>query len=260
MDKFIGETGLTYLWSKIKAVFATKQDVSNKQDALVSGTNIKTINNTSLLGSGNIAVLDEAAFIYTIDASSVVDYGVDTTVSDTQAYIDIHDAIEDGKAVYIKWDDGWGDFYPILPLTSELGYGNYPYDFTISIVMNGNAVSFDAKIGSNNVVLRMEYTSLNSTPVVSHGTSDTTYSVIPNTLHIWSTVASLTLTLATPTDATIVNEYMIEFKSGSTATTLSLPATVKWAESCGILLVEANKTYQISIVNNIGLWTSISNS
>lgn len=96
--------------------------------------------------------------------------------------------------------------------------------------------------------------------VVNHGTSDTTYSVTPNTLHIWGTVASLTLTLATPTDNTIVNEYMIEFTSGTTATTLSLPSSVEWAESCGALSVEANKTYQISIVNNIGLWASISNS
>jgi len=32
------------------------QDVSNKQDTLVSGTNIKTINNTSILGSGNIDI------------------------------------------------------------------------------------------------------------------------------------------------------------------------------------------------------------
>ena len=96
--------------------------------------------------------------------------------------------------------------------------------------------------------------------VVSHGTSDTTFAVTPNVLHIWGTVASLTLTLATPTDATIVNEYMIEFTSGSTATTLSLPSSVEWAESCGSLSVEASKTYQISIVNNIGLWASISNS
>jgi hypothetical protein len=29
--------------------------VDDKQDTLVSGTNIKTINNTSLLGSGNVA-------------------------------------------------------------------------------------------------------------------------------------------------------------------------------------------------------------
>lgn len=95
---------------------------------------------------------------------------------------------------------------------------------------------------------------------VNHGTSDTTYSVTPNVLHFWGTVTSLTLTLATPTDATIVNEYMIEFTSGSTATTLSLPSSVEWAESCGSLSVEASKTYQISIVNNIGLWASIANS
>lgn len=93
--------------------------------------------------------------------------------------------------------------------------------------------------------------------VTNHGTSDTTYSVTPNTLHIWGTVASLSLTLATPTDTTIVNEYMIEFVSGSTATTLSLPSSVEWAESCGALSVEASKTYQISIVNNIGIWIAV---
>lgn len=98
------------------------------------------------------------------------------------------------------------------------------------------------------------------TPVVNHGTSDTTYTLPPNELHIWGTVASLAITLGTPTDNTIVNEYMIEFTSGSTATTLSLPSSVEWAESCGALSVEASKTYQISIVNNIGLWTAIANS
>lgn len=34
----------------------TIPDVSNKQDTLVSGTNIKTINGNSLLGSGNIVI------------------------------------------------------------------------------------------------------------------------------------------------------------------------------------------------------------
>jgi len=36
--------------------YATTSDLSNKQDTLVSGTNIKTINNNSLLGSGNIDI------------------------------------------------------------------------------------------------------------------------------------------------------------------------------------------------------------
>lgn len=108
------------------------------------------------------------------------------------------------------------------------------------------------------------YTALTSkadkTAIMNHGTSDTTYSVTPNIMHIWGTVPSLAITLGTPTDATIVNEYMIQFESGSTATTLSLPSSVEWAESCGSLSVETNKTYQISIVNNIGLWASIANS
>lgn len=35
---------------------AKASDVSTKQDTLVSGENIKTINNQSLLGSGNIEI------------------------------------------------------------------------------------------------------------------------------------------------------------------------------------------------------------
>lgn len=49
------------------------QDLSGKQDKLVSGTNIKTINSTSLLGSGNVAVAP------TSHASSATTYGLGTT-------------------------------------------------------------------------------------------------------------------------------------------------------------------------------------
>lgn len=38
------------------SVVATQQDLSEKQDTLVSGTNIKTINNESILGSGDIQI------------------------------------------------------------------------------------------------------------------------------------------------------------------------------------------------------------
>lgn len=48
--KFVDETAVAELISK------TKQLVAGKQDTLVSGTNLKTINNTSLLGSGNISI------------------------------------------------------------------------------------------------------------------------------------------------------------------------------------------------------------
>lgn len=38
------------------STFATKTELNTKQDALVSGTNIKTINNQSILGEGNIEI------------------------------------------------------------------------------------------------------------------------------------------------------------------------------------------------------------
>lgn len=50
MGKYLDSTGLSHLIEKIKSL------VSSKQDTLVSGTNIKTVNNESLLGSGNISI------------------------------------------------------------------------------------------------------------------------------------------------------------------------------------------------------------
>lgn len=47
MPKYLDETGTKTLWAKIKEKFQLK---------LVSGTNIKTVNGTSLLGSGNIVI------------------------------------------------------------------------------------------------------------------------------------------------------------------------------------------------------------
>ena len=90
--------------------------------------------------------------------------------------------------------------------------------------------------------------------VVNHGTSDTSYAVTPNVFHVWGTVTSLTITLATPTDSSIMNEYLFQFTSGSAATSLSTPSTVVWVSEPSI---EANKTYQVSIVNNMGIIASI---
>lgn len=48
--KIITQEKLAYYHNKIKAL------LSGKQDALTSGTNIKTINNQPILGSGNLAI------------------------------------------------------------------------------------------------------------------------------------------------------------------------------------------------------------
>lgn len=94
-------------------------------------------------------------------------------------------------------------------------------------------------------------------PIVNHGTSDTgtsstPYSIAPNTLHVWGEVSALYLSL-TPGEVGYVQEYMIQFTSGSTATTLSLPNTLKWFNGVTPSDIEASKTYQVSILNGVGV-------
>ncbi len=59
-------------------------------------------------------------------------------------------------------------------------------------------------------------------------TSASTIEINSNTFYKFGEVASLNITLASITDNTIYNEYMFEFVSGTTATTLTLPSSIKW--------------------------------
>lgn len=84
----------------------------------------------------------------------------------------------------------------------------------------------------------------------------TTQEIESNKFYKFGEVSSLNITLAAITDTSVLNEFMFEFISGATATTLTLPNTVKWIETPTI---EANKIYQCSIVDNIGVLLGVSN-
>lgn len=86
--------------------------------------------------------------------------------------------------------------------------------------------------------------------------TETTVELQPNKFYKFGEVTELNLTLAEITDNTQLNEFMFEFVSGETATTLTLPDTIKWAETPSI---EVNKIYQCSVVNNIGLIVGVYN-
>lgn len=96
--------------------------------------------------------------------------------------------------------------------------------------------------------------------VVSGGSGTVTKQLNSNTLYEFGECTSLTITLAAEISG-IRNEYMFEFVSGSTPTQLFIPAEVKWSKPDGSEAepptIEANTTYEISIVNNkamIGGW------
>ena len=177
-----------------KKTFALKTeipDISGKQDTLVSGTNIKTINGQSVLGSGNI----------TIEPSEGGG---------------IEDAPSDGKT-YGRKSGAWSEI--VIPDTSNL------------------ATKSEVSSKADKIT------------VVDHGTADTTFELTPNVFHKWGEVAALNLTLGAETSG-VLNEYMLQFTSGTTATVLTLPETVKWISDSTI---EAGKTYQVSIVNNLAV-------
>lgn len=93
-------------------------------------------------------------------------------------------------------------------------------------------------------------------PIVEHGTSDPTFALTPNKYHRWGTMASLTLTLASPNDSSVVNNYAFEFTSGATATTLLVPSNIQWVND---VTIEANKRYQGIINSSIGVLVSVTN-
>lgn len=84
----------------------------------------------------------------------------------------------------------------------------------------------------------------------------TTKTISPNIYYKWGEVAELNITLGDAANDDIVNKYMIEFISGTTATKLVLPADLKYEEK---LVIEANKIYQIDIINNIVIDINVSN-
>lgn len=79
--------------------------------------------------------------------------------------------------------------------------------------------------------------------------SEQTASIYPNKYYIFEEVAELTISLAGEKND-ILQEYMFEFVSGDVPTILNLPQEIKWITDNKI---QANKTYQVSIVNNLAV-------
>ena len=69
-----------------------------------------------------------------------------------------------------------------------------------------------------------------------------------------TSLSSLTITLGSVSNSNIINEYFVEFTTSNSGTTVYLPGTFKWMNGT-VPTFEANTTYQISIVNNLGVVT-----
>lgn len=83
-------------------------------------------------------------------------------------------------------------------------------------------------------------------------TSDigTSYTIEANKMYLFGEKTTLNIQFASVEDSTVVNEYLFQFISGSTATELTYPDSIKFVQEFEI---EANKIYQVSVLNNIAV-------
>lgn len=102
---------------------------------------------------------------------------------------------------------------------------------------------------SAEVYTKEECNNLFKSKISTENVSENTKELQPNRYYIFGEMAELTITLAEGEEGKL-NEYMFEFTSGTAPTTLTLPESVKWM---GEHTIEASKTYQVSIVNNIAV-------
>ena len=117
---------------------------------------------------------------------------------------------------------------------------------------NIKTINGESILGSGNIVIGGAYAEVN------HGTSDTTFTLTPNTFHVWDEVATLDLSFGEETSG-IANEYLFQFTSGATATTLTLPDDIKWANDSAPTIAE-NMIYQISVLKGLASVLEFSNA
>lgn len=97
-DNYINKTGLAYFWNKIKSALA------GKQETLVSGSNIKTINGSSILGSGNLEV--GATAMTDAEVEAAVDAGwVDTFAFWIVAFAGQEECLAENGMTWSQWVD-----------------------------------------------------------------------------------------------------------------------------------------------------------
>lgn len=136
----------------------------DKQDALVSGTNLKTVNSTSLLGSGNVSVqptLVSGTNIKTINNESLLGSGNITIESSSPTNIEYNSSktalvIGGGSTKYTISLDDWdalypdveiNDFtYPALRFPLEVNSGD-----NLNVVVSERAVTCTTTMGGATV-------------------------------------------------------------------------------------------------------------
>ena len=193
--------------------------LATKQDTLVSGTNIKTVNSTSLLGSGNVAVqetLVSGTNIKTLNSTSLLGSG-DIVLTANPSGVAGAIQFSNGSAFAsdasnLFWDD----------TNNRLGVGTNAPTSNFDVKSTATSFVFAQFLANNgNEILTIRNNSDNSGNILAQNV--TAFSIGTNT-----TTARLTVKGSGSTSAT--TSLLVQNSAGATAMTVKDDRTVTFAD------------------------------
>lgn len=223
--------------------------VSGKQATLVSGTNIKTINGNSLLGSGNIV---------TTDIRTSLDSPTDTSVPSTnllKSKLDsINDTISDLDASNIGFTKAshvdtsfTGETVEVV--LQEIETAMLDNELAISSGLNNLN---DRIIAADDLYYKIRSVEKVLPDYLGYGTSGSTtaqsITLDANKFYVVGRTTGLTINLPSDSDYDGL-EYCCQFFVPSASYTLTVPSAVVWQDGTAPTF-EANSCCQLVIVNN----------
>lgn len=230
------------------------EEVKTQINNSILPDNLKTINGESIVGEGNIAIenvqsdwneTDEESLSYIQNKPKIHFDTENYTPTITSEGMSLNDKVRfsymsTSGTVSFGFENGsifWECFKKI---------DGIPVNYRSFILSNGDGTSF---LSNDGTYKNIDLSNGSAYPEINHGTSDTTFTLTPNTFHVWDEVTSLDLSFGEETEG-IANEFLFQFTSGTTATTLILPDTIKWANE-EVPTIEANMIYQVSILKGL---------
>lgn len=249
----------TSLAATPKAVKDAYDLANGKQDKLTSGTNIKTINNTSLLGSGNISIThpDDGAgaagsYAATNPTSLVgaTKITIPTITVNTRGHVSAAGINEVSVPDFTKYATSITcDDMVAGVVGNTVDITTFFSGLQTRLVSGTNIKTINGKsiLGKGNIDTGIEYLTLLAS---SFGNSDGSASIYPGKYYkVIEDVNDIRFKLEPPTSSNVLNEYLVEFKCVGSVT---LPDTLLWPES-GVPEFVPGNTYQLSIVNDLAV-------
>lgn len=176
---------------------------------------------------------------------------------ESESFTYVYAENEEGELVRVPSDTFSGDGKTAYEYAKEGGYEGTEEEFAekmaaeiptslpnpskLTIKQGSTTITYD---GSGAVTVTIPDV---GTERIEKLSTDTAVTLEPNKLYVFPEIGELDITLADITDTAVANEFHFIFQSGETATTFSIPDTIKVPDG---LTIDANKIYEVSIMED----------